>query len=65
MTDDEIIKSLECCSYDDTGGCRQCVCRINNAACITILMRQAISLILRQRAKIEMLEDRQTLKSMK
>lgn len=23
MTDDEIIKSLKCCSYDDTDGCRR------------------------------------------
>lgn len=61
MTDDEIIKSLKCCSHNDTGGCRQCACRINTAACIPILMREATSLILRQKAKIEMFEDKQAL----
>lgn len=53
MTDNEIIKALECCSQEDM--CKQCPYRM---AClddkyINIVSKDALDLINRQRAKIE------------
>lgn len=42
MTDNEIIKALECCPLDDIGGCRKI---------------DALSLINRQKTEIERLKD--------
>ena len=58
MTDNEIIKALECCSrHGDCEGCPW-----ENDECITaegtsILMHEALDLINRQKAEIERLQS--------
>ncbi len=52
MTDNEIIKALECC---DSGSCDGCPLAYNNY-CIHEMRVNAIALINRQKAEIERLE---------
>ena len=64
MTDNEIIKALECC-VDDSKGIPQCaVCQyhINDyqGYCADDLMEQSLSLINRQKAEIERLQAEYT-----
>lgn len=51
MTDNEIIKALECCMTDT---CSECP--FTFAGCIDTLPKEAIKLIKRQQAEIERLE---------
>lgn len=52
MTDEEIIKALECC--DDFGWCGQCLLQ-GVIDCKTVLTDNALDLINRQQAEIERL----------
>ena len=57
MTDSEIIKALECC----TGGldyCKECPAKEYNVECGDVLKNNALKLINRQKAEIEMLKSR-------
>lgn len=51
MTDNEIIKALECCEY---GACRDCPI-YNDSTCMTRCREDALDLIYRQKAEIERL----------
>ena len=60
MTDDEIIKALECCSKG-FGNCDGCPYDDDNADCVTLkgetlMMKDVIDLINRQKAEIERLK---------
>lgn len=50
MTDDEIIKALECCR--DNSRCYTCP-RLGMNCCMNLLMRNALDLINRQKGEIE------------
>ena len=55
MSDDDIIKALECCS--DIGRCCECpMWEMLSANCIVELNRLALGLIKRQQAKMETLK---------
>lgn len=54
MTDNEIIKTLECCSKNIL--CAQCPLN-EKSSCINKLSTYALDLITRQQAEIEMLKD--------
>ena len=57
MTDNEIIKALECCCTLNGVGCRNCPqYDIHSAMCVKNLIRNALDLIDRQKAEIERLE---------
>ena len=57
MTDEEIIKSLECCS--DIGRCCECpMWEMLSANCIVELNRLALGLIKRQQVKLDSEERR-------
>lgn len=56
MTDADIIKALECCSYGITDKCQECPLSNHGATCMDNLERKALDLINRQQAKIEELE---------
>ena len=61
MTDNEIIKALECCRCgdEDLSDCDHCPLECNNLfVCHTKLSNKALSLINRQKAEIERLQDR-------
>lgn len=53
MTDNEIIKALECCSGLD--GCKECPAKEYNLECSDVLKFNALKLINRQKAEIERL----------
>ena len=53
MTDNEIIKALECCGIDD---CRDCPCYTEDLGCDHNLQLLALDLINRQKAGIERLQ---------
>ena len=55
LTDEQIIKALECCAGDD--GCDVCPMYKPSSECITELQEQALDLINRQKAEIERLES--------
>ena len=55
MTDNEIIKALEC-HKDETNSCQECVYN-DGRGCSLRLSADALDLINRQKAKIEMLEQ--------
>lgn len=60
MTDNEIIKALECCSKADCNNCP--ASKFGN--CIDIVMEEAIALIDRQKGEVERLkEDNEALNS--
>ena len=53
MTDNEIIKALECCSLIQ-GECKECPCdSVMDCDCEDMLLREAFYLINRQKAEIE------------
>ena len=60
MTDEQIIKALECCVNDDEGVLGFCNngCPLfgKNANCPEVLRKNALDLINRQKAEIERLE---------
>ena len=57
MTDNEIIKALECCGNIVDSTCKGCVYHETyNASCVVRLMRDALYLINRQKAEIERLQ---------
>ena len=57
MTDNEIIKALECCKDGTAIGCKKCpLYEDKGQTCITILSHNAIDLINRQKAEIERLK---------
>ena len=54
MTDNEIIKALECCGNIVDSTCKKCVYHETyNASCVVRLMRDALDLINRQKAEIK------------
>lgn len=54
MTDNEIIKALECCGNIVDSTCKECAYHETyNASCVVRLMRNALDLINRQKAEIE------------
>ena len=55
MTDNEIIKALECCADNTEGKCRECPFHKLKISCIDGLERNALDLINRQKAEIERL----------
>lgn len=60
MTDNEIVKALECCGKG-FGNCDGCPYDDDNADCVTLkgetlMMKDALDLINRQKAEIERLE---------
>ena len=57
MTDNEIIKALECCN-GDLDCCKECPAKENNVECGDVLKNNALKLINRQKAEIEMLKSR-------
>lgn len=61
MTDEQIIKALECCATDDGDDCSQCpydniVYEPGNGGCVNRCRKEALDLIKRQKAEIERLE---------
>ena len=61
MTDNEIIKALECCGNIVDSTCKECAYHETyNASCVVRLMRNALDLINRQKAEIESLKHRKT-----
>ena len=58
MTDNEIIKALECCGNIVDSTCKECAYHETyNASCVVRLMRNALDLINRKNAKIERLQS--------
>ncbi|MBQ2968697.1 MAG: hypothetical protein IJE10_11345 [Clostridia bacterium] len=54
MKDNEIIKALECCGNIVDSTCKECgYHKTYNASCVVRLMRDALDLINRQKAKIK------------
>ena len=54
MTDNDIIKALECCGNIVDSTCKECVYHETyNASCVVRLMRDALDLINRQKAEIK------------
>lgn len=58
MTDNEIIKSLECChDLSNCGDCQYGKYRTKNGLCVDMLQRDARDLINRQKAELENLKE--------
>ena len=62
MTDEQIIKALECCATDDGDDCFQCpygniVYKPGNGGCVNRCRKDALDLINRKKAKIEESKD--------
>lgn len=62
MTDEQIIKALECCATDDGDDCSQCpygniVYKSGSGGCVNRCRKDALDLINRQKAEIERLTD--------
>ena len=56
MTDNEIIKALECCACMNGNYCKLCPLHPETSAkCFLVLMENTLNLINRQDAEIEML----------
>ena len=56
MTDNEIIKALKCCKEGTAIGCKNCpLYEDKGHTCITILSHNALDLINRQKAEIDIL----------
>ena len=55
MTDNEIIKALECCTIP-RANCPDCPARIGCNDCVDILREETLALIKSQKAEIERLE---------
>lgn len=60
MTDNDVIKALECCSRmvknSDEELCRNCP--LHNTKCLTYLPQTALDLIKRQKADVELYRER-------
>lgn len=56
MTDNEIIKALECCAENTEGKCRECPFHKLQISCIDVLERSSLDLINRQREEIDRLK---------
>ena len=61
MTDEQIIKALECCATDKTDDCFQCpydniVYKPGNGGCVNRCRKDALDLINRKKAEIERLK---------
>ena len=57
MTDEQVIKALECCIRDDCDNC-PLNCLVNkNDNCYEVVKKIALDLIIRQKAEIERLEE--------
>jgi predicted RNase H-like nuclease len=53
MTDEQIIKALECCGNIVDSTCKGCVYhKTYNASCVVLLMRDALDLFNRQKAEL-------------
>ena len=63
MTDNEIIKALECCINDEVGITQCAVCPYHEIGdgdyCVQDLLQQSLDLINRQKAEIERLQKEQ------
>ena len=62
MTDEQIIKALECCATDDGNDCFQCpYCNLffepGNGGCVNRCRKDALNLINRQKTEIERLRE--------
>lgn len=59
MTDNEIIKALECCIFDDVKECDNCPYydKETEIYCVNDLLKDALNLINRQKAEIESLKN--------
>ncbi len=59
MTDNEIIKALECCSKNPNDSvCYESKCPLFGQKCIDVLPKNALSLINRQKTEIKSLQER-------
>ena len=63
MTDEQIIKALECCATDDGDNCSQCpygniVYKSGNGGCVNRCRKDALDLIDRQKIENEGLQER-------
>lgn len=57
MTDNEIIKALDCCTDESYENCNECPYSIDNVSCERMkLLEDSLDLITRQKAEIEKLE---------
>lgn len=58
MTDNEIIKALECCNLQRNGNCTECPLRYSGDwwVCSAIILKSALDLINRQNAEIARLQ---------
>lgn len=68
MTDEQIIKALECCATDDGDDCSQCpygniVYKSGNGGCVNRCRKDALDLVNRQKAEIERLKRKNTILS--
>ncbi len=57
MTDNEIIKALECCERFEIEDCKECPYYTLGHGCLTKCFGNALALIKRQKAEIERLES--------
>lgn len=57
MTDDEIIKALECCDFTDIKDCEECPL-YNTFDCISVIIDKTLDLVNQQKAEIERLAAR-------
>ena len=58
MTDNEIIKALECVSDKKLGDCNVCPLNDYDGDCAWIIVEHALDLINRQKAEIERLNNK-------
>lgn len=56
MTDDEIIKALECCDFTDIKACEECPL-YNTFDCSFVIIDKTLDLVNRQNAEIERLKQ--------
>ena len=56
MTDDEIIKALECCDFTDIKACEECPL-YNTFDCSFVIIDKTLDLVNRQKAEIERLKQ--------
>ena len=68
MTDEQIIKALECCATDDGDDCFQCpygniVYKSGNGGCVNRCRKDALDLVNRQKKEIGRLKRKNTILS--
>lgn len=56
MTDDEIIKALECCDFTDIKACEECPL-YHTFDCSFVIIDKTLDLVHRQKAEIERLKQ--------